>query len=150
MFRRDKLGMAVLLVIAAPIGAIAAVHVHSVKAHLHFLATSTSVHSELGTNQDIYLAEITLPRSDETILVRLIDEYPPYRLTLSSEILSSPDGAVLKVRRDKMCDRALTQMPLRTAPGDPLAILPQRLRYQPQLPGSIDPEMVLPCYRTVR
>lgn len=117
---------------------------------MRFLATSTSVHSALGTNQDVYLAEITLRGSNETTLARLIDEYPPYRVMLSDDFLSSADGITLKVRRDKMCDRALTKMPLRTAPGDPLAILPQRLRYQPQLSYSIDPEVVLPCYRTVR
>jgi hypothetical protein len=150
LFHKNVLQIAAFLVSVSPVGIAAAGRTPFLKAHVHFLATSTSVHSGLGTNQDVYLVEVTPHGADETILARLIDEYPPYRATLSSKLLTSPEGATLKIRRDRACDISFAQMPLRTAPGDPMAILPERLGFQPRLSNPVEPKEVLPCYRTVR
>jgi hypothetical protein len=149
MFRINFLGF-VCLASVSTIGTAASGRSHNLKAQVHFVAASTSVHSGLGTSQDVYLVEMTPHGYDETILARLIDEYPPYRVRLSHEILISVEGATLRIRRDPTCDAAFALMPLRTAPGDPMAILPERLGFQPKLLNPIGPDEVLPCYRTVR
>lgn len=130
--------------------ALASGHSHSLKANVQFLATSTAVHTGVGTSQDVYLVIITMRRSNEAILARLVDEFPPYRTVLSSEVLTSADGSSLKIRRDATCDRAFRQIPLRTAPGDPIGILPERLGFHPSVLDRLGPEAVLPCYRTER
>jgi len=150
LFHKNALQIMAFLASISPVGMAAAGHTPVLKAHVHFLATSTSVHSGLGRNQDVYLVELTPHGADETILVRLIDEYPPYRATLSSNFLTSPEGATLKIRRDRTCDTAFAKIPLRTAPGDPMAILPERLGFQPRLSNPVEPKEILPCYRTVR
>jgi hypothetical protein len=150
VFRKSNSAVSVAFMFVSAISAVAAGHLHPLKARVRFLATSTSVHSSLGTNQDVYLVEVKPHGGIETIVARLVDEYPPYRTLLSSEILTSSEGSTLKIMRDKNCDRAFAQMPLRTAPGDPMAILPERLGFQPQLANAVDPENILPCYRVVR
>jgi hypothetical protein len=139
-----------LLASASALGTAATGRPHTLKAQVRFLATSTSVHGGLGTSQDVYLVEVTPRGPGETILARLVDEYPPYRVMLSPEILTSSEGSTLKIRRDKNCDTAFGLMLLRTAPGDPIAILPERLGFEPRLSTPVEPNAVLPCYRTVR
>jgi hypothetical protein len=120
------------------------------KAHVRFLATSTVVRGTWGYNQDIFLAELQPARHGELQLVRLIDEYPNLSPPLPAEVLTSPSGTVLKVKRDSQCDLPFGQVQLRTAPDDPMAILHERLSYQPEMgrtPGAWTP---VPCYRTVR
>jgi hypothetical protein len=119
------------------------------KMHVHFLATSTSVREHLGQSQDVYLIEITT-ENDGPVLARLVDQYPPYGAPLSSEVLTSSTGTTLKITRDRMCDIGFAQMPLRTAPGDPMAILAESLGFRPRLARAIAPSEVLPCYRTVK
>lgn len=84
------------------------------------------------------------------MLVRLIDEYPNGFPPLSTEVLTSDSGTVLKVRRDSRCDVAYGKVLLRTRPGDPMAILRERLGYQPVMDRIPEPDMIMPCYRTVR
>jgi hypothetical protein len=126
-------------------------HAHVLKAHVHFLATSTSVHFGEGWNQDIYLIELAgrAPGGQPT-LARLIDEYPSYRSALSRSTLASESGRAFRLVRDSDCDRLITQMPLRTTPGDPAAILPEKLGYSPDLSSAASHETLLPCYRLVR
>lgn len=147
---RKCLRVVFILGSVAFLGALANGRPRSLKANIRFLATSTAVNTGVGNSQDVYLVTIRLRRSNETVLARLIDEFPPYRTMLSSEVLTSADGVSLRIRRDATCDRAFAQMPLRTAPGDPMAILPERLGFQPSASELIEPEAVLPCYRTVR
>jgi hypothetical protein len=125
-------------------------HPRFIKARVRFLATSTVFHSDFGANQDIYLAEVDLRGSSGGTLIRLIDEYPPYRPPFSHAILTSPNGTTLKILRDPNCDTAFFKIPLRTVPGDPMALLPERLGYTPKLPQAIEPGTVIPCYRTLR
>jgi hypothetical protein len=120
------------------------------KAHVRFLATSTMVRGTWGYNQDIFLAELQPARHGELQLVRLIDEYPNLYPPLPAEILTSQSGTVLKVKRDAQCDLLFGQVLLRTAPGDPMAILPVRLGYQPQMDRTPEARTLIPCYRTVR
>lgn len=142
--------LATCLFVSVSFGTAAVRRPHPTKAQVHFLATSTSVHSGLGTSQDVYLVEVAQRGRGETILARLIDEYPPYRVALSSDILTSTEGVSLKIKRDQTCDIAFGLMPLRTAPGDQMAILPMRLDFQPRLSNPVHPDNILPCYRTVR
>jgi hypothetical protein len=150
LFRKNVLLTACLFASASSFGTAAARHPHPMKVQVHFLATSTSVHSGLGTSQDAYLVEVTARGMEEPIFARLVDEFPPYQLMLPAEALESPEGVTLKVTRDQTCDRSFGLMPLRAAPGDPMAILPERLGFQPVLPRAIRSEEVLPCYRIVR
>lgn len=121
-----------------------------IHAKVRFLATSTSTHSSSGENHDVYLIEITAPGESNPELARLEDVYPHYRDALSGAVLKSPDGAKLKIIRDRSCDVAFGSMPLRTAPGDPTAILPERLGYRPSLAELPNTDEVLPCFKTVR
>jgi hypothetical protein len=120
------------------------------KAHTHFLATSTFIRGTWGTNKDVYLAEIATRAKNEFRLVKLIDEYPNLEPRLSVGSLTSADETVLRIRRDHQCDAPYGRMQLRAAPGEPMAILTERLDYQPKLLRMPDLNMILPCYRTVR
>jgi hypothetical protein len=124
-------------------------HPRPLKARTHFLATSTCIRGTWGTNEDIYLAEITVNGRDKT-LVRLIDEYPDLQPPMSHESLTSSTGTEIWIKRDSECDIAYANMKLRTAPGDPMVILHERLKYQPQMDNAPAPDTNLPCYRTVR
>lgn len=114
------------------------------------MATGTLVRGTWGQNEDTYLAELSLSHDTESVLVRLIDTYPNEAPPLSREALMSPSGTVLRVSRDPQCDSLYGEMLLRTAPGDPMAILLERLEYQPQLSWTPQPSTNVPCYRTVR
>jgi hypothetical protein len=142
-------GLTILALATLPLTA-AAGHKKYRKADVRFLASSTSVRSSIADNQDVYLVKVRLADQREPSLARLVDTYPPYQTGLSERTLTAPDGAHLKVRRDQSCDTAFGRMLLRTAPGSMLAILPERLDYQPNLPSAIALNQVLPCYRVVR
>jgi hypothetical protein len=120
------------------------------KAHVRFLATSTVVRGTWGYNQDIFLAELQPARHGELQLVRLIDEYPNCYPPLATEVLKSKYGTVFKVRRDSQCDLPFGKIQLRTTPGDPMAILNERLGYQPEMDRTPEARTPVPCYRTVR
>jgi hypothetical protein len=125
-------------------------HPRSIKAHTRFPAASTLIRGTWGMNQDIYLAEISSRNGSEPQLVKLIDEYSNLAPSLSDDTLTSTTGTNLRIRRDMRCDIPYATMRLRTAPGDPMAILPERLTYRPQMDRAPAPGLVLPCYRTVR
>jgi hypothetical protein len=125
-------------------------HRQELKAHVHFLATSTFLRSTFGQNEDTYLAELRFPKQNEAVLVRMVDTYPNYGLPLSRAVVTSSIGAVLLVKRDEECDRPFGEILLRTAPGDPMATLPERLAYRPHLDQTPAPEAILPCYRVLR
>ncbi|MDR3573593.1 MAG: hypothetical protein P4L50_07020 [Anaerolineaceae bacterium] len=120
------------------------------KVHTRFLATSTCIRGTWGLNLDVYLAEIFPAKESAPVLVRLIDEYRNLDPPLSVSALISETGTTLRVRRDQQCDMPYGQMQLRTAPGDPMTILHERLGYQPHLASIPAPNAVLPCYKTVR
>ncbi len=130
--------------------AIAGNRIHTQKVHVRFLATGTLVRSNWGYNQDIYLAEMSSSTGGELRLIRLIDEYPSYSPPLAKSVLTSQAGTTFKLVRDSECDLAYAAMVLRTAPGDPSAMLPERLGYQPQIDHMPESSTLLPCYRTVR
>ena len=117
---------------------------------VRFLATSTVVRGTWAYNQDTYLAELVPSESNQHLLIRLVDEYLNASPSISTDALTSGTGVALRVRRDSHCDLPYADILLRTRPGDPLAILPERLGYVPQLDSSPDPSRVIPCYRTVR
>jgi hypothetical protein len=125
-------------------------HKNGQKARVRFLASSTLIRGTWGPNEDIYLAELTFTREGDPLLVRLMDSYPNEAPPILTAALTSDSGTTLKVHRDTGCDLPYGQMILRTAPGDPIAILDERLGYRPQLlvtPGSDEP---VPCYRMLR
>lgn len=117
---------------------------------MRFLATCTEVRGTWGLNEDVYLAEIRVKGEVNPVVVRLVDSYPNQSPPLSAEQLKSQAGTVMRLRRDLRCDRPFGAMLLRTAPGDPLAIVPERLGYEPQMERVPDPGAELPCYTTVR
>ena len=125
-------------------------HRHGREARVRFLATSTLIRGNWGPNEDTYLAELSADKDKERVLIRLVGAYPNEAPPISREDLTAPSGVTLRVRRDFDCDRSYRQTILRTAPGDPLAILPERLGYRPQLGWTPQPGARLPCYRTVR
>ena len=120
------------------------------RAHVRFLATSTSTRSSIGENYDVYLIKIKTADGPGPEFARLEDIYPPYQTALPEAILRSSGWVQLKVKRDRNCDVAFGEMPLRTAPGDPSAILNERLGYRPHLTEPPGAAQVLPCFRTVR
>jgi hypothetical protein len=125
----------VALIAAAATSAGARARIRVQKVHVRFLATSTVVRGTWGYNEDIFLAELQPARSGELQLVRLIDEYPNYYAPLPVAVLTSQNGTALKVKRDAQCDLPFGRVLLRTAPGDLMAILPERLGYQPPMIG---------------
>lgn len=125
-------------------------HKHDQKANVHFLATSTLIRGTWGQNEDTDLAQLLLPKQSEAVLVRLVDAYPNEWPPLAREVLTSDAGAVLPVKRDAECDRPFGEILLRAAPGDPMAILPMRLYYQPPLDRTPAAGTILPCYRVLR
>ena len=125
-------------------------HKHGQTVRVRFLATSTLVRGTFGQNEDTFLAQLLLPKQYEAVLIRLVDAYPNEWPPLAREILASDAGTVLPVERDSKCDRPFGQILLRTAPGDPMAILPERLGYVPPLDRTPAPSTILPCYRVLR
>lgn len=125
-------------------------HRHVLKARVRFWATSTLVRGTWGQNEDTYLAELRFAHSEEVLLARLVDTYPNESPPLAREILTSDSETVLHVMRAAECDLLFGQMLLRTAPGDPMAILPEWLDYRPTLGPMPDSEAILPCYRVAR
>jgi len=126
---------------------------NTVRARVHFLARGTAFRTTWGINQDIYLAEL-IPRHTEQDatrqLIRIVDEYTSFAPPLEQQVLTSEQGATLRLRRDSGCDLAYAQMTLRSAPGDLLAILPIPLNYHPPLTVVPAPGTMLSCYRVVR
>lgn len=125
-------------------------HRRALKARVRFKATSTLIRGTWGPNEDTYLAESRFSRADDPVLVRLVDAYANESPPLAREILTSDSGTVLHVMRDPRCDLSFGRMLMRTAPGDPMAILPERLGYQPHLARVPDSDELLPCYRTLQ
>jgi hypothetical protein len=152
MCLKRKSRLAAVLAIAVMITASAGAwsHRHEQKARVRFLATSTLIRGTWGLNQDTFLAQLLLPKQNEMVLVRLVDAYPSDWPPLSRAVLQSGNGTILHVQRDQECDRPFRETLLRTAPGDPMAILPERLGYQPQLDRTPEPGTILPCCRTIR
>jgi hypothetical protein len=143
--------LAVLIIaVTCNFSASARTRIHTLNAHVRFLATGTVVRGTLGLSQDIYLAELTPSVNESPQVIRLIDEYFPGASPISREALTSASGTTLKVWRDSQCDLAYGAMVLRTAPGDPLAALPEPLGYQPKMDHIPRQNTILPCYRTVR
>ena len=125
-------------------------HRHGSKARVHFLAASTLIRGTWGPNEDTYLAQLLLLKQNEAVLVRLVDAYPNEWPPRAREALMSDAGTVLRVKRDAGCDRPFGEMLLRTAPGDPMAILSERLSYTPPLERTPASGTILPCYRVLR
>lgn len=148
-YRFAWLGSITLLALITPPMASARLPKH-IPAQVRFLATSTSTRSSFGENYDVYLIEIKRPDGRVSKFARLEDIYPPYQSALPQTILKSSGWVPLKVKRDRGCDVAYGEMPLRTAPGDPAAILPERLGYHPRLTKLPDANAVLPCFRVVQ
>lgn len=117
---------------------------------VRFLVTSTLLRGTWGLNEDTYLAQVLFPRQNEAVLVRLVDAYPNEWPPLARQIIASESGALLALRRDVGCDRPFGEILLRTAPGDPMAILPEPLSYEPALERTPAPRTILPCYRVLR
>lgn len=133
-----------------PLPFAAGTHSHLPIAQVHFLATSVSVRNDYYDSEDDYLAEVQfVRRGDAAVLARLADGYAPSLEPIRSEILRAADGTRLRLLRDPSCDIVLADMPLRAAPGDPLAILPVQLEYRLDFPEAVEPEQILPGYRIV-
>jgi hypothetical protein len=126
----------------------AAPRIHPQKARVRFIATSTLYRTTWGMNEDIYLGELTFAkREDEHVLARVINQYSNWEPPIPAAVLKSDAGMPFYLLRDASCDIPYAQMQLRTAPGDPMAVLQERLSYQPRLNHAPAPGDVLPCYR---
>lgn len=120
------------------------------KGRVHFVATSTLLRNTWGMNQDTYLAFLRLPKVAEPVLVRLVDEYPALEAPLSHADLTSDLEVRIAVVRDDGCKGAFSQLLLRAAPGDLIALLNEPMQYRPNLEPAPTPDSILPCYRVVR
>ena len=125
-------------------------HRRAQEAQAGFLATSTLIRATWGENEDTYLAQLVLPKQNEAVLVRSVNTYPNEWPPLPREVLTSDTGTILPVKRDAECDRPFGEILLRAAPGDLIAILPERLDYRPPLEFTPANETIVPCYRTIR
>ncbi len=125
-------------------------HHHGQKVRVRFLANSTLLRGTWGMNQDTYLAQLSFPKQSAPVFARLMDVYPNGWPPLARNVLKSNTGTILRVQRDEDCDRPFGEMLLRTAPGDLLAILPERLQYQLNLEDQPTPDSILPCYKVIR
>lgn len=148
--RASQIGTIFVVMTLAAAGAGAWPHQHGQKARVHFLAISTVIRGTWGPNEDTYLAQLLFLKQNEVVLVRLVDANPNECPPLAQEVLTSDAGALFPVKRDAECDRPFGELLLRTAPGDPMAILPERLGYRPPLERMPMLETILPCYRVLR
>jgi hypothetical protein len=148
--RALHIGVGIVVIAFAAASAGAWPQKHGQKARARFLASSTFYRTTWGFNEDTYLAQLQLPKDNEQVLVRLVDAYPDAFAPLSRATLQSESGTMLAVQRDQECDRPFGEILLRTAPGDPMAILPKRLGYRPPLNRTPAPGTILPCYRVLR
>ena len=145
-----RLGGLLVLVCMSAGHSLARQQVHAERVHVRFLATSTLIRGTWSQNEDTYLAELLFIKKNEAVLVRLIDAYPNEWPPIPLSVLGSQASTVLRVTRDSKCDFPFSRMLLRTAPGDPMAILHERMTYQPKLENRPRSNELLPCYRTVR
>ena len=104
----------------------------------------------LGMNLDVYLAQIIPHEVTDPQLIRLVDEYHNLELPLSKDGLTSTIRTTLRIIRDTRCDTSYLQTQFRTGPGDSMAILPERLGYQPKFERTPSIGEMLLCDRTVR
>lgn len=146
----ERIAAIIVVALIGNIPSFARNHSQTIKANVRFLATSTLLRTTWGWNRDTYLAELTPAVHGESILVRVLDAYPNQATPLSREVLKADPGTMLRVSRDTQCDLPFGQMLLRTAPGDPLAILLEPLVYQPPIDRLPDAAKILPCYRVYR
>ena len=137
-----------MIAFAAPTSSAAKIQVEKVV--VRFLARSTAVHNSWAGNQDVYLIELHTERSPQIVLSKLVDEYPAYAAPISTTALRSVAGAKLRVLRSSDCDVLYSLMPIRAAADDRIAILPEKLKFQPSLTEIPAEGAVLPCYRLVR
>ena len=127
-------------------------HDRPVRMKVLFVATSTSIRSSGGGgNQDVYLVELQPPRHPgHMVLARLVDNYADYASPIPRQILTSARPDILPLRRERKCDLPFEDIPLRTAPGDPRAILPMPLGFHSSLPVQPSPLQTVLCYRLAR
>jgi len=138
------------LIIVCTVRAGARSRIHTEKANVRFLTTSTLYRTTWGMNEDIYLAELIPTGRGEHLLAHLIDEYPNWFPPIPAEVLKSDSGTSFLLVRDASRDLPYAEMILRTAPGDPMAILLERLSYRPQLGTTPKSGAIPPYLRTVR
>jgi hypothetical protein len=143
-------GIAALLMLAVLVQTSEAKTHDVLKARVRFLATGSIIRTTWGSNRDEYLVEVTATPEGESVLARMIDDYASYQPPLSFAVLTSQAGSALTIRRDPRCEMPYATMQLRTAPGDPLAIVHERLGYKPELTSTPRQGVMLPCYRPER
>jgi len=148
--RRSAVVLLFALAMSCAKPSLAHLHSETQKLRIHFLATGTLLHGTWGLNQDIYLAELISKTGGSDQLIRIVDEYPQFAPPLPRPALIADNGTVLRIKRDDSCNVSYGSMHLRTAPGEPMAILYEHLVYQPPLRRTPELQELLPCYRIVR
>lgn len=151
IYERSVRALAFILVAAWPaISAARPFLLRPFKARAHFLATSTCIRGTWGLNLDLYLAELSTKKGSDLLMVRLVDEYGKLGASVFLVSLTFATGTNLRIRRDQQCDMPYAQMQLRTAPGDQIVILHERLVDQSQLFQTSGQNKVAQCYRPAR
>jgi hypothetical protein len=120
------------------------------KYFVRFVASSTMVRQAWGGNQDVYLVELKKTSKDPPFLAKLVDEYTGYERAVPNALLVSDGTSRIKARRDPACDVRYADMPKRGAPGDPAAVYPVPMSFEPHLSLPIEGDSVIQCYRLVR
>ncbi len=118
-----------------------------IRLSVRFVARSTAFRSSALGNEDVYLVSIDNGTTQEPGYAKLVDTFPGYAPSLSSQLLTSQSPVPLTVRRDPGCDVAFAHMLIRSAPSDPIALIAERMSFHSQETDAISPTSVLPCYR---
>lgn len=123
---------------------------HAQEAAVCFLAAGMLYRTTWGMNQDTYLAQLQFSKSGLHVLARLVDEYSNSAPPIPAAIPEADAWTPFYVIRNSDCDLSYGELMLRTTHGDSRATLPERLSYQPQLSRTLEPGMVLPCFRVMQ
>jgi hypothetical protein len=142
----------IILALVSPMTVLASTK-GALKTQVRFLATSTSIRSGFGENEDVDSLELTggrAPAASVPFHALVVDRYPVCHGALSLAVLAANPGAEFRVLWDAGCDRSPSEIPLRRYLDDSQAILPEKLGYTITLPMMEDRPSTLPCYRRVR
>ncbi len=119
------------------------------KAGVRFVAQSMSFRTTWAYSEDVYLVEIHPSKNGQPYYGKLLDAYQGLGRPLPLQMVTSKSPITMKIARDSSCDVRYGNMLIRSAPGDPVALLPGKFTYESSETKSIPKDTMIPCYRTV-
>ena len=133
------------IVVALSLGLLFSVHVpgqnsaydrpvKEIAVHAKILAISTAVHQNFAGSEDVYIADISLPKVGNQ-MVKLVDTYSASQEPIRTDLLVNHRSFRMKITRDFSCDGAFIGTESRIFDPSALASLKPDERAQ------------MPCYR---